>query len=68
MRPVEKQLTTEERVRVQIRGYRSFIRDHEDGSQELITVHDSSTLVQYATRPDRWTSWSAPAWFQEVAH
>jgi hypothetical protein len=68
MRPVEKQLTTEERVRVQLRGYRTFIRDHEDGSQELIIVHDDSTLVTHATRADRWKSWSAPTYFLEISY
>jgi hypothetical protein len=67
MRPEPKALTTEQRIYVQVRGYRTFIRNLDDGGQELITVPDDSTLVEYATRPDRWSTWSRPVLFQEIA-
>lgn len=66
MRPDEAKISPEDRVRIQVRGYRMFVLTHQDGTQEFVRVHDDSTIVEHATRPDRWSSWSAPRYFVEI--
>lgn len=66
MKPLEKKPSEKDLARVTERGYRSFIREDEDGSQTLLTVFDGSTLVEMAFRPDKWSRWSAPLYFEEI--
>lgn len=66
MKPKEKTPTEKQLAHVQERGYRSFIKEAEDGSQILLTVFSDSTLVQMAERPDKWSRWSAPTYFEEI--
>lgn len=44
-------------------GYSPFVVDNDDGTQTLISifVEDGEiTVVQLATRHDRWSTWSPP--------
>lgn len=66
MKPKEIEPTDDQQAQVEARGYRQFLTEHADGSQQLITVYHLTSLVELATRPDRWASWSAPVWFQEI--
>lgn len=61
MEPTEKQL-----AHVEQRGYRSFLREHEDGSQELLTIYRDGHQAELATRSDKWSTWSAPIRFEEI--
>lgn len=66
MRPDGEMPSMEAWEKIRARGYRQFLINHEDGSQQLITVGFTSPLVELARRPDRWSSWSAPTYFQEI--
>lgn len=61
MKPNEKQLQY-----VEERGYRSFLREHEDGSQELLTIFKDGHSAHLASRSDKWETWSAPIYFEEI--
>ena len=61
MEPTPQQL-----ARVEERGYRSFLRTNEDGSQELIFVYKDHNRLEFTRRSDRWASWSAPTYFDEI--
>jgi hypothetical protein len=66
MRPEEKTPSEAQLATVKNRGYRSFIQENKDGSQVLLTVFSKSTLVQMAKRTNKWSTWSAPTYFEEI--
>jgi hypothetical protein len=66
MKPEEILPTVEQKARVEARSFRMFLIEHEDGSQQLINIFHDSHLAQLASRRDRWASWSAPIWLQEI--
>lgn len=61
MEPSEKQLQY-----VEGWGYRSFLRQSEDGSQELLTIFKGEHKAHLATRSDKWETWSALIYFKEI--
>lgn len=66
MKPKEIKPTSEQKSRVEARSYRMFLIEHEDGSQQLINIFHDSHLATLASRDNRWDSWSAPIWLQEI--
>jgi len=66
MRPEEIKPTEAQQARVEERGYRAFKITHPDGTEGLIFVYRDSHLAHVASRPDRYSSWSAPIYFQEI--
>lgn len=66
MRPEEIKPTTEQQAHIDQRGYRAFKLTLDDGSEQLIFVYKDSHLAHVASRTDRWSSWSAPVYFQEI--
>ena len=66
MRPEEIKPTPEQQAKAESRGYRAFKITHDDGSEQLIFVYRDSSLAHVARRSDRWSSWSAPTYFQEI--
>lgn len=66
MRPEEIEPTPEQQAYIDGRGYRAFKITHDDGTEQLIFVYRDSHLAHVARRPDRYSSWSAPIYFQEI--
>jgi len=65
MAPIMRELTVEERNVIATRGYRDFIREYKDGSQDLITVYDNFTVVKIAHK-EKFGRWSAPFYAEEI--
>ena len=66
MMPEEIKPTEAQKARVEERGYRAFLITDPDGSQQLITIYRDSHLAHVAERTDKWATWSAPYYLQEI--